>query len=308
MVIITDDLASKIRELKKQRDAVILAHNYQRPEVQDIADFVGDSLELSREAAKTPAKVIVFCGVHFMAETAKILSPDKTVLLPEKDALCPMAAMINAEELRALKLKHPKAKVVCYVNTTASTKAECDVCCTSANAVSIVAGIDSDEIIFAPDKYLAAFVDSELRAKGIKKKIIPWQGFCPTHLKIIPAYIEELKTQYPDAKVITHPECTPDVNRLSDAVLSTSKMAKFVKEDSCDIFIVGTEIGIIHRLQKENPSKKFISATTLCVCPNMKMTTLDSVYEALRDMKYEVTLEKKTSDKARKAISYGILR
>jgi len=302
MIINTDDLIGKIDFLKKQRNAVILAHNYQRSEVQDVADFVGDSLELSRKAADTNADVIVFCGVRFMAETAKILSPEKVVLIPEEEALCPMAAMINADELRDLKSKHPKAKVVCYVNTTAETKAECDVCCTSANAVSVVEKIDSDEIIFAPDKYLSKFVENELKARGINKKIIPWQGFCPTHSKIIPDYIKKLKSENPDAKVISHPECTPDVNRLSDAVLSTSKMAKFVKESGVSKFIVATELGIIHRLQKENPDKIFIPATSLCVCPNMKMTTLDSVYESLRDMKYEIRLDADIIAKSKNAI------
>jgi quinolinate synthase len=291
-----DDLVKKIKELKKKRNAVILAHNYQRPEVQDVADFVGDSLELSREAAKTGADVIVFCGVNFMAETAKILSPEKTVLIPEKDAKCPMAAMINAEELRALKAKHPKAKVVCYVNTTAEVKAECDVCCTSANAAEIVNKIDADEIIFVPDKYLAANIKTS-------KKIIPWQGFCPTHLKIIPGYLKKLKLKYPNAKVVTHPECTPDVNRLSDAVLSTSQMLRFVKKDSAKTFIIGTEVGIIHRMQKENPGKKFVPASDLCVCPNMKMTTLESVYESLKHMRHKIKLDKKIITSAKKPIS-----
>jgi len=295
-----DDLVKKIKELKKKRNAVILAHNYQRPEVQDVADFVGDSLELSREAAKTNASVIVFCGVNFMAETAKILSPDKVVLIPEKEAKCPMAAMINAEELRALKAKYPKAKVVCYVNTTAEVKAECDVCCTSANAAEIVEKVDADEIIFVPDKYLAANIKTS-------KKIIPWQGFCPTHLKIIPGYLKKLKLKYPDAKVVTHPECTPDVNRLSDAVLSTSQMLRFVRTDPAKTFIIGTEVGIIYRMQKENPGKEFIPATPLCVCPNMKKTTLQSVYEALRDTKYEVKIRPGIIKKSAKAISEMIL-
>jgi len=207
-----------------------------------------------------------------------------------------MAAMINAEELRALKAKHPKAKVVCYVNTTAEVKAECDVCCTSANAASIVEKIAADEIIFVPDKYLAANIKTS-------KKIIPWQGFCPTHLKIIPGHLKKLKLKYPKALVVTHPECTPDVNRFSDAVLSTSQMLRFIKNSSAKTFIIGTEIGIIHRMQKENPDKKFIPASELCVCPNMKMTTLESVYEALRDMKNEVNLGKNVIKRAKSAIT-----
>ena len=297
-----DDLVRKIEKLKKERGAVILAHNYQRPEVQDVADFVGDSLELSRKAAGTSAKVIVFCGVYFMAETAKILSPKKTVLIPEEDAKCPMAAMIDASALRALKVKHPNAKVVCYVNTTAEVKAECDVCCTSSNAVSVVAGIDAEEIIFVPDKYLAAYVEKELKARGVHKRIIPWNGFCPTHVKIIPNYLRELRLKYPSARIITHPECTPDTNRESDAVLSTSGMVKFVKETSADTVIVGTEVGMIHRFEKEAPGKTYIPATSLAVCPNMKMITLEGVYESLRDMKYEVEVEKEVAKKALRAI------
>ncbi len=297
-----DDLVRKINELKKERDAVILAHNYQRPEVQDIADFVGDSLELSREATKIDAKVIVFCGVFFMAETAKLLSPDKIVLIPDLGAKCAMAEMIDVPGLRELKSKHPKAKVVCYVNSTADIKAECDACCTSSNAVSVVAGIDAEEIIFVPDKYLAAYVERQLRARGVHKSIIPWNGFCPTHVKIIPNYLRDLKGKYPSAVIITHPECTPDVNRESDAVLSTSGMVKFVKETSADTVIVGTETGIIHKFKKEAPNKTFVPATELAVCPNMKMITLEKVYESLRDMKYEVKIDAKIAKKALKAI------
>ncbi|MFA4890915.1 MAG: quinolinate synthase NadA [Candidatus Gracilibacteria bacterium] len=297
-----DDLVRKINELKKERGAVILAHNYQRPEVQDVADFVGDSLELSREATKIDAKVIVFCGVFFMAETAKLLSPDKIVLIPDPEAKCAMAEMIDVEGLRELKSKHPKAKVVCYVNSTADIKAECDACCTSSNAVSVVAGIDAEEIIFVPDKYLAAYVERQLKKSGVRRKIIPWNGFCPTHVKIIPNYLRDLKKKYPSALIITHPECTPDTNREADAVLSTSGMVKFVKETDADTVIVGTETGIIHKFKKEAPNKMFIPATELAVCPNMKMITLEKVYESLRDMKYEVKVDEKIAKKALKAI------
>jgi quinolinate synthase len=296
------DLVSEIERLKKERNAVILAHNYQVGEVQDVADFVGDSLGLSREAAKTSADVIVFCGVYFMAETAKILSPEKTVLIPDADARCNMAAMIDVEGLRALKAKHPSAAVVCYVNTTADIKAEGDACCTSANAVSVVEGLDADEIIFVPDKYLCAFVEKQLRERGVKKKMIPWQGFCPTHLRIIPNYLRNLREKHPGAKIITHPECTPDANALADAVLSTSKMSKFAAESDAEEIIVGTEVGMLHRLQVDNPGKKFIAATELAVCPNMKLITLQKVYESLRDMKFEVEVEAGVAEKAKKAI------
>ncbi len=297
------DLVAEIKKLKKEQNAVILAHNYQVGEVQDVADYVGDSLGLSRKAADTDADVIVFCGVYFMAETAKILSPDKTVLIPDPNARCNMAAMIDVEGLRALKAKHPSAAVVCYVNTTADIKAECDACCTSANAVSVVEGLDADEIIFVPDKYLCAYVEKELRARGVKKKLIAWQGFCPTHLRIIPDYLKRLREEHPGAKVITHPECTPDVNRLADGVLSTSAMGKFVAESDAEEFIVGTEVGMLHRLQADNPGKKFLPATELAVCPNMKLITLQKVYESLKDMKYEVRVEAGIAKKAMKAIN-----
>ena len=297
-----DELQKKIRALAKEKNAIILAHNYQRPEVQDVADFVGDSLDLSKKAATVKEDVIVFCGVHFMAETAKILAPKKTVLLPNLNAGCLMADMINREDLIEFKKKHPKAKVVCYINSSADVKAECDAICTSSNAVDVVEKIDADEIIFAPDKYLAAHVEKQLRERGSKKKIIPWYGFCPTHLKIIPNYLKALREKYPKARIITHPECTPDTNRLSDAVLSTNGMSKFVKESKDKTFIVGTEIGIIHRLEKENLDKKFIPATPLAVCPNMKEITLENVYDALKNMQYEITVDKKVAEKAKQAL------
>ena len=298
----SEDLASQVRELAKERNAVNLAHNYQVGEVQDVADFVGDSLGLSRKAASTDADVIVFCGVYFMAETAKILSPDKTVLIPDPEARCNMAAMIDVDGLRALKAKHPEAAVVCYVNTTADIKAESDACCTSANAVDIVAGLDEEEIIFVPDKYLCAFVEEQLKERGVSKKLIPWQGFCPTHLRIIPDYIRALREERPGAKVMTHPECTPEVNQLADGVLSTSKMSKFAAESDADEFVVGTEIGMLHRLQADNPEKTFVAATELAICPNMKLITLQKVYESLKDMKFEVEVEAEVAEKAKRAI------
>ena len=293
------ELVKKIKKLQKERHAVILAHNYQVPEVQDIADFVGDSLGLSVQASKTDADVIVFCGVHFMAETAKILSPEKRVLLPDKDSACPMADMINADQLRKLKAAHPGAKVLCYVNTSAEVKAECDMCCTSSNAVKIVreAFAKDEEIIFVPDKYLAHYVASQAG-----RDFITWKGFCPTHARILPEAIVEQKRLHPQAKVIVHPENRPEVIALADAVLSTGGMSTFAHKDSAEEFIVGTEIGILHRLQKENPGKKFYRVSDVAVCPNMKRTTLEKVLWSLEEMTFEIEVPEETAARARDSI------
>jgi quinolinate synthase len=279
------NIAERIGKLKRLRKAVILAHNYQLPEVQDIADFVGDSLGLSIQAARTDAEIIVFCGVHFMAETAKILSPGKTVLLPEPRAGCPMADMIDAEQLKALKAEHPEASVLCYVNTSAEVKAECDLCCTSANALQLVRDVlkDEKEIIFVPDQYLAAYVSSQTG-----RKFITWPGFCPTHARILPEDILRQKALHPGAVTIVHPECTPELTRLADRVASTEGMCRFVKETAVKEIIVGTEQGIIHRLSKENPDKTFYPASPHAVCPNMKATTLEKVLWSLEDLSHEI--------------------
>jgi quinolinate synthase len=291
-------LEEKIGELKKKRDAVILAHNYQLPEVQDVADFRGDSLELSRAAAKVSAKVIVFCGVHFMAETASILSPEKLVIVPDINAGCPMASMITAEDVRKLKIEHPEAAVVGYVNTSAEVKAELDYCCTSTNAVAIVNALkDKKEIIFVPDKYLADYV-----SKQTGRKLISWNGFCPTHVKILPEDIKREKKFHPFAKIMVHPECLPSVVALSDAVLSTSQMSKFVKESEAKEFIVGTEVGLIYRLKQDNPSKEFYPASEAAVCPNMKRTTQEKILWSLEEMKEEVKVSDEIRIRARKAI------
>ncbi|MBM3246259.1 MAG: quinolinate synthase NadA [Candidatus Omnitrophica bacterium] len=293
-----NDLSGKIRELKKKRDAIILVHNYQLPEVQDVADYRGDSLELSRIAAKTEAKVIIFCGVHFMAETASILCPDKKVIMPDVNAGCPMANMINAEQLRKLKKEHPKAVVVGYVNTSAEVKAELDVCCTSTNAVAVVnALIKEEEIIFVPDKYLADYV-----SKHTHKKLISWNGFCPTHVKILPEDIKREKKFHPQAKVMVHPECLPQVVALADEVLSTSKMCQFAKETSAKEIIVGTEVGLIYRLKKDNPAKEFYPASEAAVCPNMKRATQEKILWALEELKEEVEVPDSIRLRARKAI------
>lgn len=300
-----DDLEKKIAELKRKRNAVILAHNYQLPEVQDIADYRGDSLELSRIAAKTEAEVIVFCGVHFMAETASILSPGKKVIMPDINAACPMANMLTAQDLRRLKKEHPKAVAVGYVNTSAEVKAELDICCTSTNAVNVVNaiakngifGAKGEEIIFVPDKYLADFVS---RRTG--KKLISWNGFCPTHVKILPEDIEKEKKFHPRAKVIVHPECLPRVIELADAALSTSQMAKYARESEAKEMIVGTEVGIIYRLKKDNPDKEFYPACEGAVCPNMKLTTQEKVLWALEELKDEVRVSEEIRARAIKAI------
>ena len=290
-------LIEKIQSLKKERKAIILAHNYQMGEVQDIADYLGDSLGLSRQAAKTNAKVIVFCGVYFMAETAAILCPDKIVLMPDVNAGCPMADMITKEGLKALKRKHPKATVVSYVNTPAEVKAESDICCTSANAIKLIKSLKSQEIIFTPDKYLAQYVSTKT-----DKRIIPWDGFCPSHVRILSEDIERQKKNYPKAKVIVHPECTPEVIKLSDRALSTEGMCKYAKEGSVLEIIVGTEIGLLHRLRKENPGKKFYPASELAICPNMKLTTLEKILWSLEDMKEEITVPEEIRIKAKRAI------
>ncbi|MFA5314315.1 MAG: quinolinate synthase NadA [Candidatus Omnitrophota bacterium] len=291
------DMVQNIDKLRKERNAVILAHNYQLPEVQDIADHCGDSLELSSIAAKSDKKVIVFCGVFFMAETASILCPDKIILIPDPLAGCPMANMIDAEDVRQLKARHPKAVVVGYVNTPAEVKAELDVCCTSTNAIDIISKIKDEEIIFVPDKYLADYV-----SKKTNKRLITWEGYCPTHVKILPEDIIKKVRQHPGAKVMVHPECRPEVVELADEVLSTGKMCVFAKKSSAREFIVGTEAGMIHRLQKDNPDKKFYPASDNAVCPNMKRTTLEKVLWSLEENKTVVSVSDDIRRRARRAI------
>lgn len=291
------DIVKEILRLKKEKDALIVAHNYQLPEVQDIADFVGDSLELSRKVAGMENKVVVFCGVKFMAETAKILSPNKTVLLPRPDALCPMAEMITAEELRDFKGEHPKAKVVAYVNTNADVKAEADVCCTSANAVKVIKNIEGEEILFVPDRNLALW--SARFADG--KKVIPWDGFCYLHRRIRSEEVREAKRRHPDALVLAHPECDPEVLDLADAVLSTSQMLKFARESDAKRFIICTEVGLLHRLKKENPQKEFLVPRAL-MCRNMKLTKLEDVYNSLLYERYKIELPEEIISRARMAL------
>ncbi len=295
----TMNTIDKIRQLKEKLNAVILVHNYQLPEVQDIADYRGDSLGLSIEAAKTKASVIVFCGVLFMAETAKILSPEKTVLIPDRLAGCPMADMITADQLRQLKREHPGAKTLCYVNSSAEIKAECDLCCTSGNALKIVekAFGPDDEIIFVPDEYLARYTASQL-----PRKFIFWKGYCPTHARILPEHVLRKKKEHPDARVIVHPECTPGVTALADRVLSTGGISAYARSSDAEEFIVGTEEGMVYRLKEDNPGKKFYPVNEISVCPNMKRITLDKLIYALENKKEEITLPEDIIVRAQKSI------
>lgn len=291
------EIQKKVLELKEKKRALILCHNYQLPEIQDVADILGDSLELSKQAATRPENLIVFCGVHFMAESAKILSPHKKVLLPRIEAGCFMSELISPEELRKLKEEHPDAKVVAYINTEADVKAESDVICTSSNAVKVVKGIDAKKIIFVPDRNLALYVQ-----RFTDKKIIPWNGFCYVHTRFKREHILEAKKNYSDAVVLVHPECPPDVIDLADEVLSTNGMINYVKKSSAKRFIIATEEGITYRMKKENPDKEFIVPGPPKICVNMKITRIEDVYEALLHEKYEIHVPEDILIKARKAL------
>jgi quinolinate synthase len=290
-------LIGKILDLKRKRNAIILAHNYQLGEVQDIADFIGDSLGLSQNAAKTEAEVIVFCGVHFMAETASILCPEKIVLLPDMHAGCPMADMVTAESLRKKKKEYPEATVVAYVNTTAEVKAESDICCTSANAVEIVQRLDAKQILFIPDQYLGHYVSTKTG-----RQMILWPGYCSTHARIQAADILRLKKVHPQAEVMVHPECRPDVIELADVVLSTGGMCRHAQDTEAKEIIVGTEVGIIHRLRKENPDKIFIPVSEQAICPRMKLITLENILWSLEDMTPQVKVPEEIRLRAKAAV------
>ena len=289
-------LKAEIRELLSKRNAILLAHNYQRDEVQEIADITGDSLGLSQEAAKTQADVIVFCGVHFMAESASILSPGKTVLLPREDAGCPMADMIAGPDLAAYRKEHPDAVVVTYVNSSAEVKALSDVCCTSGNAVNVVRSIPPGrEIFMVPDRNLAHWVQ-----KVSGRRLTWWDGYCPTHERLTLAAVTRAKEAHPDAQLIVHPECPPEVVEMADAVLSTSGMVSYCRRSGAKEFLVGTEMGLLYRLRKENPGKIFHLASRALICPNMKITTLEDVRDALVALSPVVTVP---PDIRRKALS-----
>ena len=291
------DLLREIQKYKELRKAVILAHNYQVPDIQDAADFTGDSLELARKATEVTAEVIVFCGVHFMAETAAILNPGKTVLMPDARAGCPMADMLTGEQLRGFKAAHPGAKVVCYVNSTAEVKAESDCCCTSGNAVDIVRRYGDQEVLFVPDQHLGSVV-----AEQLGRPLVLWPGYCPTHARISPREILELKAAHPQALAIVHPECPKPVRAVADRILSTGQMCRFVQESPAPEFIVATEEGLIHRLKRDNPAKTFHRVSPFAVCPNMKRNTLEKVLFCLRDMQPAVRVAEPLASRARRAI------
>ena len=293
MTIIDD-----ICRLRKERNAVILAHNYTPGDVQDVADFTGDSLELARRATEVNADVIVFCGVYFMAETAKILNPSKTVLIPDPTAGCPMADMITAEELRKFKADHPGAKAVCYVNSTAEVKAECDMCVTSGNAEGVMRSFQANEkILFVPDRHLGGHIASLL---GRKYEL--WQGCCPIHAKLTASDIAAARAVHPEAVVMVHPECSEEVRNAADKAFSTGGMCAFAKESDAQEFIVGTECGILHRLEKENPTKRFYCAGSNIVCQDMKKITLEKLRDCLAGMKEEVVVPEEIAVKAKRAI------
>jgi len=294
---VRSELRERIAKLKTERKAVILAHNYQLGEVQDVADFVGDSLELSRKATEVEAEVIVFCGVMFMAETAKLLNPQRTVLIPDPLAGCPMCDMAPVEAVRKRKAELPGVTVVSYVNTTAAVKAETDVCCTSANAITIVNSLPDDRILFLPDRNLGHWVQ-----RHTEKELILWNGYCPTHQRILAQQIAALKQEHRRAVVVVHPECTPDVIDLADEVLSTGQMVRYARRPEVSEIIVGTELGLIHRMKRENPEKTFIPVSLLTTCPNMKRITLEKVIWSLEDRQYPVEIPAEVAGRARRSI------
>lgn len=291
-------MIKKINELKEEKNAVIVAHNYQVDEVQEVADVIGDSLALSRYCANSDKKVIVFCGVHFMAESAKILSPEKTVLLPEIDAGCPMADMVTAEALREEKKKYPGVVVVCYINSSAEVKAECDIICTSSNAVKVVKSIKEKDILFVPDQNLGSYV-----AKMVpEKNVILWSGFCITHHRIKSQEIDKVKELHPDALLLVHPECQKEIVDAADFVGSTKQIIDYAAESKNSKFIIGTEMGVMYKLKKDNPDKSFYLLSQGLICPNMKKTSLTSIYNSLNEMKYEIDLDEDIRLKAKKAL------
>lgn len=294
---VSPQVAERVERLKRERRAVLLVHNYQLPEVQDLADYLGDSLGLSQQAAETDAEVIVFCGVHFMAQTAKIICPDKLVLMPDPGAGCPMADMITAEALVQFKAEHPGVPVVTYVNSTAEVKAESDICCTSANSVRIVRSLGVDRIIFVPDHFLGQWTQAQL--PGVE--FILWGGFCPTHAKITVAMVEAARAEHPEAVFVCHPECRPEVTAIADEVLSTGGMVRFARETPAREIILGTEEGIAYRLRRENPDKQFYPLVDV-LCPNMKKTTAEKVVASLEHLQFEIEVEPEIAARARTAV------
>ncbi|MDY7030826.1 MAG: quinolinate synthase NadA [Thermodesulfobacteriota bacterium] len=291
------ELKKEIKRLLREKDAILLAHNYQRDEIQEIADITGDSLALSIEASRTDCTVIVFCGVHFMAESASILAPDKTVIMPRLDAGCPMADMISADILAEKKRENPEATVVTYVNSSADVKAESDICCTSANAIHVVNSVESDTVLMTPDKNLALYT-----SKFTNKTVQWWEGYCATHDRLKGEEVLDMKKRYPDALFVAHPECRPDVLELADHICSTSGMYLYARKTKNKDFIIGTEMGILYRLRKENPDKRFILASKNLICPNMKLTTLENTLEALIEMRNVVEVPEETRIPAKRAL------
>lgn len=296
-ISLDDKLISSIKKLKKEHNAVILVHNYQIPEVQDIADFLGDSLDLAKKAVKTDAENIVFCGVDFMAESAKILNPDKNVIIPDLDAKCPMAAMVDPEGLKKLKKENPTAEVVSYINTTADVKALSDICCTSANGEKIVNSLNSDKIIFVPDRNLGSYIQRSIS----DKEMIIWPGMCSTHHKIRKEQIMRIKQDHPKAEILVHPECRPEVIDIADHVFSTGGMVNHAKNSDCKEFIIGTEKDLCYRLKKENPDKQFYPIKS-AICPNMKKNNLDKVLKSLESLEPKIELPEEIIEKAEKPL------
>ncbi|MFA5515510.1 MAG: quinolinate synthase NadA [Desulfuromonadales bacterium] len=292
-----EEIKQEIRRLVRERNALLIAHNYQRDEIQEIADLTGDSLGLSMEAARTDRDVIVFCGVHFMAESAAILAPEKTVLLPRPDAGCPMADMVTPEALRAMKARHPGATVVTYVNSSAAVKAESDICCTSANAVRVVNSVESPEVILVPDRNLGSYI-----AQNTEKTCHLWPGYCPTHERLPVADVQRAMAEHPDAVFMAHPECPPEILALAHHITSTSGMYDYARTSSASTFIVGTEAGILYRLRRENPTKNFILPTSRLICPNMKLTSLEDVLHCLQTMSPRITVPAAVAEGARGAL------
>ncbi len=289
-----DQIKARILQLAEERNALLMAHNYQRDEIQEIAHITGDSLGLSIEAARTDKEVIVFCGVHFMAESAALLSPQKTVLLPRHDAGCPMADMVTPEGLREMKRQHPNATVVTYVNSSAAVKAESDICCTSSNAVNVVRSLDSDEVLLVPDRNLGRYI-----ADQVDKTCHVWEGYCPTHERLQVTEIEKAREEHPDAVFMAHPECAPGILALADHICSTSGMYEYAADSKASTFIVGTEMGILYRLRTQNPDKTFILPSEGLICPNMKLTSLEDLLECLETMSPVVSVDPQTAEKAR---------
>jgi len=293
------ELVERINDLRRKRRAVILAHNYQLPEVQDIADIVGDSLAMAREATRIEADVILLCGVHFMAETAKLLNPDRPVLVPDPNAGCPMANMVDPRELAEARRRHGDAAVVTYVNSSAAVKAMSDICCTSANAVRVVRSIPREQpVLFVPDQSLGEYV---AQVSG-RDNIILWPGFCPTHHRILAEHVEARRREHPDAETCVHPECTRDVRALADFIGSTGQILRHVRESPKKTFVIATELGICHGLKKQNPGKTIVQVTRLADCPNMKLNTLEKVLWSLEDLRYDVTIPADVAGPARQAI------